>query len=108
MMGKLSFRIDQSLLDRLQAEADARKTTPSNLGRQAMHAFLNAKESALGRFHLAAEPPAMMPPNRDVRAKMVLAGCPEEVQTMLYQAVDRTGLSLFKVIRALLITITNR
>lgn len=107
-MGKLSFRIDQLLLDHLQAEADARRTTPSNLGRQTIEAFLNYEGSAHGQSHRTAEPPAITPPNRDVCANMVLAGCPGEVHTMLYQAVDGTGLSLFEVIRALLITTANR
>jgi hypothetical protein len=48
MMGKLSFRIDQLLLDRLRVEADARKTTPSNIGRQAIEVFLNHEGSAHG------------------------------------------------------------
>jgi plasmid stability protein len=65
------------------------------------------------RHHLAtaatpAEPSAPPSLPRDVCAEAILHVCPPEVQAQLRQAVERTGLSLFDVIRAFLITAVPR
>jgi hypothetical protein len=104
MMGKLSFRLDQPLLDRLQAEADARETTPSALGRQALQAYLDGHRHDTGTPPAVVTPGAAPPHDRDACAQTLLTMLPLEVRTVIVQKASLLGLPVSEVLKALLIT----
>jgi hypothetical protein len=93
MSSRVTVRLSQALQDNLQRLADQQGQALSQFIRQHLETVTTP-----------AEPSALPPVPRDVCAESVLRGCPPEVQAYLRQAVDRTGLALFDVIRALLIT----
>jgi antitoxin component of RelBE/YafQ-DinJ toxin-antitoxin module len=93
MSQKISVRLPPALHDALQQAARDRGVSPSGLIRAALHQFLSPSPPA-------AEPSAAPPPDA---WEAVLARCPVDVQAKVRQAVDRTGLALDDVLRALLI-----
>jgi len=93
MSSRVTVRISQALQGDLQRLADQQGQSLSQVIRHHLETMT-----------MPAEPSAMPPVPRDVCAEGVLRRCPPEVQAYLRQAVDRTGLALFDVIRAFLIT----
>jgi hypothetical protein len=94
MSQKISVRLHPALSKALQQVARDRGVSPSALVRTALHQFL-------GPSPPAAEPSGAPLPDA---WEAVLARCPVDVQAMVRQAVDRTGLALGDVLRALLIS----
>ena len=94
MSQKISVRLPPALSEALQQAARDRGVSPSGLIRAALHQFL-------GPSSPAGEPSAAPPPDA---WEAVLARCPSDVQAKIRQAVDRTGLALGDVLRALLIS----
>jgi hypothetical protein len=93
MSSRVTVRLSQALQDDLQRLAD-----------QQGHSLSQFIRHHLETLTMPAEPSALPPVPRDVCAENVLHGCPPEVKAHLRQAVDCTGLTLFDVIRAFLIT----
>jgi antitoxin component of RelBE/YafQ-DinJ toxin-antitoxin module len=94
MSQKISVRLHPTLSEALQQAARDRGVSPSTLVRTALHQFL-------GPSPPAAEPSGAPPPDA---WEAVLARCPSDVQAKIRQAIDRTGLALGDVLRALLIS----
>ena len=93
MSHKISVRLPPALSAALQQAARGRGVSPSALVRTALHQFL-------GLSSPTGEPSAAAPDAWEA----VLARCPVDVQAKVRQAVDRTGLALGGVLRALLIS----
>jgi hypothetical protein len=93
MSSRMTVRISQALQGDLQRLADQQGQSLSQVIRHHLETVT-----------MPAEPSALPPVSRDVCAESIVRGCPPEVQAHLRQAVDRTGLALCDVIRALLIT----
>ncbi|MDP9144032.1 MAG: ribbon-helix-helix domain-containing protein [Actinomycetota bacterium] len=91
---KVSVRLPPALSEALQQAARSCGVSPSALVRTALHQFLGPSAST-GEPSAAALPDAW---------EAVLARCPVDVQAQVRQAVDRTGLALDDVLRALLIS----
>jgi Ribbon-helix-helix protein, copG family len=94
MPRKISVRLPPALSEALRQAARSRGVSPSALVRTALHQFL-------GPSPPAGEPLAAPPPDA---WEAVLARCPVDVQAKIRQVVDRTGLALGDVLRALLIS----
>jgi hypothetical protein len=101
MSHKISVRLPPALNDALRQAARDCGVSPSGLIRAALDQFLSSQVLTPRQHPPTAEPLAAPPPDA---WKAVLARCPVDVQAKVRQAVDRTGLSLGQVIRALLIT----
>ena len=92
MSSRVTVRISPALQADLQRLADQQGQSLSQFIRHHLETVTTP-----------AEPSAMPSVPRDVYAEGVLRGCPPEVQAQLRQAVDRTGLALYDVLRAFLI-----
>jgi hypothetical protein len=101
MPQKISVRLPPALHDALRQAAHDRGVSPSGLIRAALDQFLNSQALTPRQHSPTAEPPAGPPPDA---WEAVLARCPSDVQAKIHQAVDRTGLALGEVLRALLIS----
>jgi hypothetical protein len=100
---RFTLRIDDVLVRRLQAEADALQTTASSLARQALQVFLDGQPSDNG---VCASPPGPFTASvHDLEqcAAALLSLCPLEVRAAVGQTSDRTGLSQARVLICLLI-----
>lgn len=95
MSSRVTIRLSPALQDDLQRLADRQGHSLSQFTRHHLETVTTP-----------AEPSTLPSVSRDVCAEGILRGCPPEVQACLRRAVDRTGLALFDVIRAFLITAT--
>jgi hypothetical protein len=100
MTQRLTLRLNQALHRRLQAAARLRHTTLSALGRHAIQAFLAQAGSADGQLPHVVQPSAPLAATWE----MLLASCPGEVQVVVHQMVDCTGLSIADVVRSFVIS----
>jgi antitoxin component of RelBE/YafQ-DinJ toxin-antitoxin module len=94
MPHKISVRLPPALSEALQQAARSRGVSPSTLIRTALHQFLSPSPPT-------DQPLMALPPDA---WEAVLARCPSDVQAKIRQAIDRTGLALDDVLRALLIS----
>jgi hypothetical protein len=100
---RVSFRLDETLRHRLELEADAQKTTPSELVRQAVQRLLDRESLATTDRPL---PPQSLPPiihSPDTCAETLLKHCPVPVREAVRRGMERSRLSTTEIVRALLI-----
>jgi hypothetical protein len=91
MPEKISLRLSPTLYDDLQQAADRRGMSPSAFIRAAVQQFLS---------QVTPSGTPSVSPSGDAW-ELLLARCPPEVQTRVRQTIDRTGLSLADVLKAL-------
>jgi len=94
MPEKVFLRLSTALYKDLQQAAHSRGVSPSAVIRTAVQQFLG-QPTPVGV-------PLTMPPG--ATWELVLARCPDDVQVAVRQAVDRTGLPVGEVMRALLVS----
>jgi hypothetical protein len=64
-MGKLSFRVDRALLERLQTAANVRRCGVSDVIRLALVAFLDGQHADTGAQRSVADPPTIASDDRE-------------------------------------------